>query len=163
MKNAQRTWASRMTTRALGIAAGTAVLGVAAVTVAGGPAGHGSRSQTATLAALSHPRSSPAAARRQAKSGALPARPASPARPAGPGREGRVISSGIRQAGGELVFYGVRIHVRQLPGISFGIMAGLRDAAGRLTPEVETNETASRPPRPGSTRWKRPPAWAARR
>lgn len=36
---------------------------------------------------------------------------------------------------------GVRIHARQLPGITFGIMAGLRDSAGGLTPEVETNET----------------------
>ena len=58
-----------------------------------------------------------------------------------PAREGRVISTGINDAGGELVFYGVRIHAQQLPGITFGIMAGLRDSAGRLTPEVETNET----------------------
>ena len=141
MKFAQRTWASRMTIRALGIAAGTAVLGVAAVMVAGGPAGHASHPQTATLAAVSHPRSSPAAARRQAKSGAVPARPAGPARPAVPGREGRIISSGIREAGGELVFYGVRIQDRQLPGVTFGIMAGLRGAPGHLIPEVEANET----------------------
>jgi hypothetical protein len=40
------------------------------------------------------------------------------------------------------VFYGVRIHLRQLPGTTFGIMAGLRGASGGLTPEVETNETS---------------------
>ena len=52
-----------------------------------------------------------------------------------------MISTGIKDAGGELVFYGVWIHAQQLPGVSFGIMAGLRDSAGGLTPEVETNET----------------------
>ena len=62
-------------------------------------------------------------------------------RPAARSREGRVILSGIRMAGGEVVFYGVRIRSQQLPGVTFGIMAGLRDSAGRLTPEVETNET----------------------
>ena len=40
------------------------------------------------------------------------------------------------------MFYGVRIHLRQLPGTTFGIMAGLRDASGALTPEVEANETS---------------------
>jgi hypothetical protein len=48
----------------------------------------------------------------------------------------------VKDAAGELVFYGVRIHLRQLPGTTFGIMAGLRDASGGLTPEVETNETS---------------------
>ena len=54
---------------------------------------------------------------------------------------GRVVSTGLRAGRGELVFYGVRVHVRQLPKVSFGIMAGLRAASGALTGEVETNET----------------------
>jgi hypothetical protein len=62
-------------------------------------------------------------------------------RPAPRAQEGRVIPSGIRVAGGEVVFYGVRIHNHQLPGVSFGIMAALRGPTGELTPEVETNET----------------------
>jgi hypothetical protein len=118
VKFTQRMRASSMTTRVLGITAGTALLGVAAVGVAGAAASHARGPQPATLAALSHPRVS-----------------------AGPAREGRVIPSGIRDAGGELVFYGVRIHTQQLPGVTFGIMAGRRDSAGGLTAEVETNET----------------------
>jgi hypothetical protein len=58
-----------------------------------------------------------------------------------PVREGQVISSGIKDAAGELVFYGVGIHAQQLPGVTFGIMAGVRDASGKVTPEAETNET----------------------
>jgi hypothetical protein len=149
VKFTQRMCASSMTTRVLGVAAGTALLGVGVVGVADGTAGHGRRPQTATLAALSHPRLAPGSAakagrpatrsrselaREQARSGA-------PGRSAAPAREGRVISTGIKDAGGELVLYGVRIHTQQLPGITFGIMAGLRDSAGGLTPELETNET----------------------
>ena len=149
MKFAQRISASSMTARVLGITAGTALLGVAAVGTVEGTANHARRPQAATLAALSHPRQSPGAAakagrpaarsrselaRKQARSGA-------PGGSSVPAREGRVISTGINDAGGELVFYGVRIHAQQLPGITFGIMAGLRDSAGHLTPEVETNET----------------------
>ena len=52
-----------------------------------------------------------------------------------------MVRTGIRVAGGELVFYGVRIHTRQLPGVTFGITAALRGPTGRLTPEVEANET----------------------
>jgi len=118
VKFTQRMRVSSMTTRVLGITAGTALLGVAAVGVAGATASHAGRPHPATLAALSHPRLS-----------------------AGPAREGRVISTGIKDAGGELVFYGVRIHTQQLPGVTFGIMAGRRDSAGGLTAEVETNET----------------------
>ena len=149
VKFAQRRSASSMTARVLGITAGTALLGVAAVGVVDGTANHARSPQTATLAALSHPRQSPGAAakagrpaarsrselaRKQARSGA-------PGRSSVPAREGPVISTGINDAGGELVFYGVRIRSQQLPGVTFGIMAGLRDSAGRLTPEVETNET----------------------
>jgi hypothetical protein len=149
VKVTQRMSASSMTTRVLGAAAGTALLSVAVAGVADAVASHGGRPQTATLAALPHPRlaSGSAAkdgrpatrsrselARKQARRGAAE-------RSGAPAREGRVISTGIKDAGGELVFYGVRIQVRQLPGTTFGIMAGLRDSAGGLTPEVEANET----------------------
>ncbi len=90
-----------------------------------------------SLSQLSHPAPSPVLSRPASAS------PASGGVPQGSGaREGRVIPSGIRVAGRELVFYGVRIQDRQLPGATFGIMAGLRGAAGRLIPEVEVNETA---------------------
>ena len=146
MKFAERMRASSMTTRVLGIAAGTALLGVAAAGVVGATAGHARRPQPATLAALSHPRLSsgsaaqagrPLARSRSARAG----RQAGSGRSAGPAPRGRLISTGIKDAGGELVFYAVRIHTRQLPGVSFGIMAGWRDSAGGLTAEVETNET----------------------
>jgi len=73
----------------------------------------------------------------------------SPSGPASRVREGQVISSGIRDAGGEVVFWGVRIDLRQLPGTTFGIMAGLRDSSGALTPEVEANETEGSDTAPG--------------
>jgi len=56
--------------------------------------------------------------------------------------EGRVISTGLRDAAGELVFYGIRIDLRVLPGTRFGVMAAARNGAGALTPLVEANETA---------------------
>ena len=146
VKFTQRMRASSMTTRVLGITAGTALLGVAAVGVAGATASHAGRSQPATLAALSHPRLSAAKAgrpltRSRSERAGQQAGSGGPGRSAGPAREGRVISTGIKDTGGELVFYGVRIHTQELPGVTFGIMAGLRDSAGGLTPEVETNET----------------------
>jgi hypothetical protein len=146
VKFTQRMRASSRTTRVLGITAGTALLAVAAVGVVDAAASHARRPQPATLAALSHPRLSPGPA---AKAGRplMQSRSEQAGQPTGsggsgvPAREGRVISTGIKDAGGELVFYGVRIHTQQLPGVTFGIMAGRRDSAGGLTPEVETNET----------------------
>jgi hypothetical protein len=64
-------------------------------------------------------------------------------------REGRVISTGIEGAAGEVVFYGIRIHLRELPGTTFGIMAAQRDSSGGLTPEVEMNETTGSDTAPG--------------
>ena len=148
-----------MAAQVLGITAGTALLGVAAIAVVGATASHTSHPQTATLAALSHPRSSSGLAPKpalsharsssglaaeQAKSGLAPGRAAALAV-----REGRVISTGIAGAAGEVVFYGVRIHLRELPGTTFGIMAGQRDSSGGLTPEVETNETTGSDTAPG--------------
>ena len=71
-------------------------------------------------------------------SGAVPAVP-----------EGRVIHTGIRDAAGELVLYGIRIHLHVLPGTQFGIMAAARNGAGVLAPLVETNETAGPDRAPG--------------
>jgi hypothetical protein len=55
---------------------------------------------------------------------------------------GAVISSGVKTAGGELVFYGVAINEPALPHTKFGIMAGHRDAAGKVTGDYLTNETS---------------------
>jgi hypothetical protein len=60
-----------------------------------------------------------------------------------------VISTGVKDGAGELVFYGVTIHMRQLPGTTFGIMAGQRDSSGALTAQVEANETAGSDTAPG--------------
>ena len=129
--------------RMIGAAAGTAVLGLAALAIADTAAGQADRPQATTLAAVSRARpSADPAARKQGAAGS--ARPSGP-----PPREGRVIPAGYKNAAGELVFYGVRIHLRQLPGTTFGIMAGLRDASGVLTPEVEANETSGSGTAPG--------------
>jgi hypothetical protein len=80
-----------------------------------------------------------------------PARP-SPvpsASPAPPAPAGGVISTGIRDQAGQLVFFVVRIHLRQLPGTGFGIMAGHRAGPGTLTGDVETNETTGSATAPG--------------
>ena len=149
VKFTQRMRASSMTTRVLGIAAGTTLLGAAAVGGVDATASHARRPPPATLAALSHPRPSSGPAvkagrpltRSRSEQAGQRARSGGAGRSGVPGPEGQVISSGIKDTGGELVFYGVRIHARQLPAVSFGIMAGLRDSARGLTPEVETNET----------------------
>ncbi|MGI8446361.1 MAG: hypothetical protein ACR2MP_04070, partial [Streptosporangiaceae bacterium] len=120
------------------LAAGSAGLAAAAAVIA-----------ISHLSAPSHP--SPVLARPRAASTGSPGQAASPV-PTVPGpspREGRVIPAGAKDAAGELVFYGVRIHLRQLPGTTFGIMAGLRNASGGLTPEVEANETTGPDTAPG--------------
>jgi hypothetical protein len=58
---------------------------------------------------------------------------------------GEVIPSGF----GDVVFYGVKVQIPQLPQTTFGIMAGARDAAGGLTDLVATNETAGSDKAPG--------------
>jgi hypothetical protein len=101
------------------------------------------------LSAPSHP--SPALVQPRATSAGASAPAASPVPTAAgpPAREGRIIPAGAKAATGELVFYGVRIRARQLPGTTFGIMAGVRDASGALTPEVEANETTGSAIAPG--------------
>jgi hypothetical protein len=162
----------KFSNRVIGAAAGTAVLGLAAFAIADAAAGQAGHPQATTLAAVSRTRPSadpaikragagkqPRAVKQPAAgkqiTGAKPARGGKPgaagsAGPSGPPpRAGRVIPAGFKDPAGELVFYGVRIDLRQLPGTTFGIMAGLRDASGALTPEVETNETTGPDTAPG--------------
>jgi hypothetical protein len=131
--------------RVIGAAAGTAVLGLAALAIADATAGHPSHPQAATLAAVSRTRPPAGPAGKQI-TGRKQITGSSSAPPA---REGPVIPAGYKNAAGELVFYGVRIRVRQLPGTTFGIMAGVRGASGALTPEVEANETTGSGTAPG--------------
>jgi hypothetical protein len=114
------------------LAAGAAGLAAVITVVIG--AGHLSHAGLPSTALARPPATS-------ARSSGPPATPG-PAGSSPPRREGRVIPAMFKEAGGELVFYGVRIRLAELPGTTFGIMAGLRDTAGRLTPEVEANETA---------------------
>ena len=62
---------------------------------------------------------------------------------------GAVIHTGIKSQTGELVFFMVRVHVKELPGTTFGIMGGYRTAAGHLAGAVETNETSGPDTSPG--------------
>jgi hypothetical protein len=79
-----------------------------------------------------------------------PGTSASPApSPRPPKPVGSVIRTGITNRSGELVFYAVRVRVKELPRIHFGIMAGYRNAAGRVSALVETNETAGSGTAPG--------------
>jgi hypothetical protein len=138
---------SQPATRVLGAVAGTALLGAAAVAVIGGTASHASHAPAATLAALSHTgaasarapkRAQSAQALKRARSARASTRATSPATPA---PEGRVVPTGIQTAAGEVVIYGIRVHLRELPGTTFGLMAAVQDASGVLTPEITTNET----------------------
>jgi hypothetical protein len=120
------------------LAAGSVVLAAAAVAV----------TAISHLSAPAHP--SPVLAQPRASStGSGPAAHPTPAVSGQPPREGRVIPTGAKDAAGELVFYVIRIHTRQLPGTTFGIMAALRHASGALTPEVEANETTGSAIAPG--------------
>jgi len=61
---------------------------------------------------------------------------------------GAVISTGIRDSAGELVFYAVKVHTAQLPQTTFGVMGGYRKA-GKLTADVESNEFSGPDTAPG--------------
>ena len=128
----------RPTTRVL--ATTGAALAVAVGMTAGGVlASTSSQPPRATLAALAQSRSTPSP---------VPS-PVPSASPVPPVPAGRVIPAGIRDQAGELVFFVVRIHLGQLPGTGFGIMAGHRAASGTLTGDVETNETTGSATAPG--------------
>jgi hypothetical protein len=62
------------------------------------------------------------------------------ANPRPPRPYGAVIDTGIRNAPGELVFYGVHVHAAQLPQIKFGFMGGYRNTTGHLSADVIVNE-----------------------
>ncbi|MEU3627375.1 hypothetical protein BS329_26920 [Amycolatopsis coloradensis] len=62
---------------------------------------------------------------------------------------GDVIGTGVHGDGGELVFSGVKIDVEQLPGTTFGIMAGRRPAGGQVTAGVVANEFEGSDKAPG--------------
>jgi hypothetical protein len=57
-------------------------------------------------------------------------------------RLGEVIGTGIRDSSGELVFYGVKVAEPRLPQTTFGVMGGIRDAAGGLKDVIIVNETS---------------------
>jgi hypothetical protein len=54
---------------------------------------------------------------------------------------GGVVRTGITGTGGEIVLYLVRVEEPQLPGISFGLMAGVREVTGEVTGRIIANET----------------------
>jgi hypothetical protein len=62
---------------------------------------------------------------------------------------GAVIRTGIRTSSGRLVFYAVRIHARQLPKTTFGIMGGYQNSAGHVSNGVEANEFTGSDVAPG--------------
>jgi hypothetical protein len=62
---------------------------------------------------------------------------------------GAVIRTGIRNSSGELVFYAVRVHVRQLPKTTFGITGGYLNAAGHVRADVTANEFSGSDVAPG--------------
>jgi hypothetical protein len=62
---------------------------------------------------------------------------------------GTVIDTGLATTGGTWVLYGIRLNEKQLEGIPFGIMLGIRQADGRVTPSVEINETEGSALAPG--------------
>ncbi|KZB81655.1 hypothetical protein [Amycolatopsis regifaucium] len=62
---------------------------------------------------------------------------------------GDVIGTGVQGDGGELVFYGVKVDIEQLPQTTFGIMAGHRSADGKVTAGTVTNEYSGPDKSPG--------------
>ncbi|WP_410658530.1 hypothetical protein [Amycolatopsis sp. lyj-112] len=62
---------------------------------------------------------------------------------------GDVIGTGVRGDAGELVFYGVKVDVEQLPETTFGIMAGHRSADGKVTAGTVANEFKGSDKAPG--------------
>ncbi|WP_051174139.1 hypothetical protein [Amycolatopsis orientalis] len=62
---------------------------------------------------------------------------------------GDVIGTGVQGEGGELVFYGVKVDVEQLPETTFGIMAGHRSADGKVTAGTVANEYSGSDKAPG--------------
>ncbi|SDX18636.1 hypothetical protein SAMN05421504_102590 [Amycolatopsis xylanica] len=62
---------------------------------------------------------------------------------------GDVISTGIKDAKGEIVFYAVAVNEPSLPNTHFGIMQGHRTADGKVTADIVTNEFSGSDKAPG--------------
>jgi hypothetical protein len=124
--------------------AGAAVACAGIIGVSTLAANAGTQSNVADQGGLAFgaPASAPASASASADPSAKPT-PADPSRPADPASDsnppalGKVVKTGI----GKWVLYGVAIHEKSLPKISFGVMAGTQSADGKLNGQVETNET----------------------
>jgi hypothetical protein len=112
------------------------------LTVAGGAAGLAA----VVAAAVIVPGAGPAAGPRHLVPALAPGRSAALGRS---GPYGSVISTGIRNSAGELVFYAVRVHAAQLPDTTFGIMSGYRKASGKLTADVLDSEFSGPDTAPG--------------
>jgi hypothetical protein len=83
--------------------------------------------------------------------GATPAGPAPAQSASAPPQTplGSVVRTGIHVTAGEVVLYGLSINEPILPGVHFGVMAGLRDRSGAVTGVVETNEVTGSDRSPG--------------
>jgi hypothetical protein len=131
-------------------AAGLLAVAVAATGTALASAGahRGHPAATAQSHRPPHPRGakqgSAAIPRQRARAQQGPQHPPPPPRP-----YGAVISTGIRNSAGELVFYAVRVHTAQLPDTTFGIMSGYRKASGKLTADVLDSEFSGPDTAPG--------------
>ncbi|WP_181773107.1 hypothetical protein [Amycolatopsis pittospori] len=62
---------------------------------------------------------------------------------------GDIIGTGVQSGAGELVFYGVKVDVEQLPETTFGITAGHRSANGKVNAAITTNEFQGSDKSPG--------------
>jgi hypothetical protein len=139
--------------RTLLISAAAGLLAVAVAATGTALASAGAHRGHRAAAALSHrppphPRGakqgSAAIRRQRARAQQGPQQAPPPPRP-----YGAVISTGIRNSAGELVFYAVRVHTAQLPDTTFGIMGGYRKASGKLTADVVDNEFSGPDTAPG--------------
>jgi hypothetical protein len=127
-----------------GAAAGLAAVGV----ISAGTALASANPHHGHIQAYHHAHTAVASQARQARARQAASSKAPGATPA-PKPYGAVIGTGIRNSSGELVFYGVHVHVRQLPEITFGFMGGYRNAAGQLSADVEVNEFSGSDVAPG--------------
>lgn len=62
---------------------------------------------------------------------------------------GTLVDTGISSSQGELMIYGVKIDGSVAPGVTFGMMAGVRDATGSVTDVYLGNQTSGSDVAPG--------------
>src|SRR4029453_253778 len=60
-----------------------------------------------------------------------------------------VVSTGVRVSGGEIVLYVVPVSSADLPGVRFGVTAGVRAESGAVRGLVTMNETSGSDRSPG--------------